>query len=412
MNDASRRISRYFLLQVTINVAFGVVVFIALALMGLPHAGFFAALAMLSRFVPYIGIPVAALIPTLLSLAVFPGWEHSLEIIGLFLILEIVTGNYIEPRVYGKHTGLSSLAVLIAAVFWTLIWGPVGLFLSIPLTVCLVVMGSHVPSLEFLAVLLGDRPVIPPYTRFFQRMLARDEHEAANILESHLKNESLASVYDFMLIPALTLVETERQRGELEESTVSFIRKSISEMVDESGFRALEEKHHREETDPESVGPANAANILVIPVRDGGDDLIATMLAQVLNQAGFNAACIPIERIDETVAAVMGQRPDMVFLSGMPPVAMARANRIYRALRTADPALKIIMGIWHYNEDPARAAQMISRTEELPICTSLADALVAARVNPALKPAVPEPLDESPQLVAIPTEEQFTVRSS
>ncbi|MGA2851560.1 MAG: AI-2E family transporter [Terracidiphilus sp.] len=409
MGDASRRISRYFLLQVTINVAFGALVYVALSVIGLPHAGFFASLAILCRFVPYIGTPVAALTPTFLSLAVFPGWEHSAEIFGFFLVLEIITGNYVEPRVYGKHTGLSSLAVLIAAVFWTLIWGPVGLFLSIPLTVCLIVMGSHIPSLEFLAVLLGDRPVIPPYTRFFQRMLAHDEREAANILQSSLRSESLALVYDSILIPALTLVETERQRGELDEHTVRFIRKSASEMVDELGFRAQEEKNGRAPGETDFANSTHAAHmqtarIQVIPVRDGADDLISTMLAQVLNEAGFDAECIPVQSIDETVSAITMRKPDMVFLSGMPPVAMARANRIFRGLRSADPALKIAMGIWHYNEDPVTAAQMISRAEELPICTSLADALVAARVHPAPNPAVPEPLDESPELVAVPSD--------
>ena len=166
MSDASRRISRYFLLQVAVNVVYGAIVCAALYFIGLPHAILFAALAILCRFVPYIGAPIAALTPTLLSLAVFPGWSHTALIFGLFVVLEIVTANYVEPRVYGHHTGLSSLAVLIAAAFWTLIWGPVGLILSVPLTVCLVVMGSHIPSLEFLAVLLGDQPVMPPVHRF------------------------------------------------------------------------------------------------------------------------------------------------------------------------------------------------------------------------------------------------------
>jgi len=154
----------------------------------------------------------------------------------------------------------------------------------------------------------------------------------------------------------------------------------------------------------DSPNLANAANILVIPVRDGSDDLISTMLTQVLDQAGFHSTCIPIQRIDETVTNVNGQKPDMVFLSGMPPVAMARANRIFRALRSANPALKIAMGIWHYNEDPDKAARMISRTDDLPICTSLADAIIAARAIAAPRPAVPEPLDESPDLVSVPAD--------
>ena len=407
MSDASRRISRYFLVQITVNVTYGAIVCLALYLIGRPHSVLFAALATLCRFVPYIGAPVAALTPTLLSLAVFPGWSHSALIFGCFVVLEIVTANYVEPHVYGKHTGLSSLAVLIAAVFWTLIWGPVGLILSIPLTVCLVVMGSHVPSLEFLTVLLGDQPVIPPYTAFYQRLLAHDEREAADILLTSLKSESLAAVYDSILIPALSVVEMERQKGELEESTVGFIRSSTSEMVEELGFRASEEKSEQAQSAPDGANSANSANatsIVVIPVRDGSDDLISTMLAQVLDQAGFQAISIPVRGIDETVSAVAKQRPDVVFLSGMPPVAMARAHRIFHSLRAANPALKIIMGIWHYNEDPTRASQMISRIEELHISTSLADAIAEARAHAAPHPFVAEPLDESPRLVTIPPE--------
>ncbi len=423
MSDASRRISRYFLLQIAVNLVFATVIAIALYLIGLPHAVLFAALAFLCRFVPYVGAPIAALTPTLLSLAVFPGWRHSAEIFGVFVVLEIVTANYVEPHIYGKHTGLSSLAVLIAATFWTLIWGPVGLILSVPLTVCLVVMGSHVPSLEFLTVLLGDQPVIPPYTAFYQRMLAHDEREAADILENSLKTESLTAVYDSILIPALTLVEMERQKGDLEETTLRFIRNSTSEMVDELGFRAIEEKNESTESSSASttgknplspyvpvpgpsvpVPPIPGPSVLVIPVRDGFDDLISTMLSQVLDQAGFRAASIPIQRIDETVSAVAEQKPDIVFLSGMPPVAMARANRIFRTLRSANPALKIVMGIWHYNEDPSHAAQMISRTEGLHISTSLADAVAEARALTEPQPAVPEPLDGSPHLVSTPTD--------
>ncbi len=419
MRDASRRISRYFLLQVAVNIVYGTLVCVALYFIGLPHWFLFGALAFLCRFVPYVGAPIAALTPTVLSLAVFPGWRHSAEIFGVFVLLEIVTANYVEPHVYGKHTGLSTLAVLIAAAFWTLIWGPVGLILSVPLTVCLVVMGSHIPSLEFLTVLLGDQPVIPPYTAFYQRMLAHDEREASDILQNCLKSESLAAVYDSILIPALTLVEMERQKGELEESTVSFIRTSTSEMVEELGFRAAEEKNESARNLESNANAENAAGVaeslipnpsipapgvVVIPVRDGSDDLISTMLTQVLDQAGFHSTCIPIQRIDETVAAVTEQKPDLVFLSGMPPVAMARANRIFRSLRRANPALKIVMGIWNYNEDPAKAAQMISRTEDLHISTSLSDAIAEAQAHAEPHPAVAEPLDESPQLVTTPSD--------
>ena len=194
MKDASARISRYFSLQLLVNLTYGTLVFTVLYFMGMPHAVLFGFIAGLLRFVPYLGAPVAALLPTLLSLAVFQGWTHSLMIVATFAVLEIVTANYAEPRIYGKHTGLSSLAILIAAAFWTLIWGPVGLVLSVPLTVCLVVIGGHVPALKFLTVMLGDKPVVPPATCYYQRLLAHDEREAADIVDTCLKDSSLESI--------------------------------------------------------------------------------------------------------------------------------------------------------------------------------------------------------------------------
>ena len=437
MRDASRRISRYFLLQVAVNVTYGALVCIALYFIGLPHSLLFGALAALCRFVPYIGAPIAALAPTLLSIAVFHGWEHTILILAVFCVLEVITANYAEPHIYGRHTGLSSLAILIAAAFWTLIWGPVGLILSVPLTVCLVVMGSHIPSLGFLAVLLGDQPAIPTYTSFYQRLLAHDEREAADLLFNALKSDPLVTVYDAIFIPALTLVEKDRQQGELDDTTLRFIRERASDMVDELGFRAdqaansansaegsqnshgsrpqseisntsmsASQDANRSSVPPYSLPPAPSTSdrhvIAVLPIRDGADDLVSIMLTQVLNLAGFQATCLPVRAIHEVVAQVAEQNPAIVFLSGMPPVAMARANRLFRSLRSTQAESRVIMGIWNYTDDPTRAAQMISRTEDLHISTSLADALAQAQALTEPKPAVPEPLDSSPQLVTAP----------
>ena len=406
MSDASRRISRYFQLQLAVNLTFGSLVAVSLSVIGLPHAVLFGALAALCRFVPYIGVPVAALTPTFLSLAVFQGWRHTVLIIGTFIVLEVVTGNYIEPRIYGRHTGLSSLAILIAAAFWTLIWGPVGLILSVPLTVCLVVMGSHVRSLDFLTVLLGDRPVIPPYTCFYQRMLAHDEREAADMLENALKSEPLVAVYDSILIPALTVVEKDRQQGELDEDTARFIRSTTFELVDELGFRAFEERDQASANPGEPVNgsPPALPRAAIVPVRDGSDDLVSTMLTQVLSLAGFKATSLPIRPIEETISAVADQNPEVVVLSGMPPVAIARANRLYRSLRAANAQLRIIVGIWNYTEDHSRAAQMISRTDPPHISTSLADAVAQAQLAIEPRPAVPQQLDSSPRLLSTPSD--------
>jgi predicted PurR-regulated permease PerM len=380
MNDATRRISRYFSLQLLINFIFGCLIWSVLHLIGLPHALLFGSLAALFRFVPYVGSPVAALLPTLLSLAVFHGWSRTTMIVGVFVVLELFTGNYVEPHIYGRHTGLSSLAILVAAAFWTLIWGPVGLALSVPLTVCLVVMGRHVPSLEFLTVMLGDQPVVPPFTCFYQRLLARDSHEASEILETCLKDGSLETIYDSVLIPALILSEKDRQEGDLDESTVGFIHQTARELIDELGFR--------DNGDSESenglgvrMGHAGAGTLkaLCIPVRDETDELGSLMLAQLLEKAGAESLAIPVRRADEVLATVSAENPDVVFLSGMPPFAMARAHRLYRSLRAQNPQRKIMIGIWNYPDDVSRAAQKISRGEELAIATTLAGALAQVR---------------------------------
>jgi hypothetical protein len=292
-----------------------------------------------------------------------------------------VTANYAEPHIYGRHTGLSSLAILVAAAFWTLIWGPVGLALSVPLTVCLVVMGSHVPSLEFLTVMLGDQPVVPPFTCFYQRLLARDQHEASEILETCLKDGSLETIYDSVLIPALILSEKDRQEGDLDESTIDFIRQTARDLIDELGFKDNGDAEPENGIGARASGRtgSSAPKALCIPVRDETDELGSMMLAQLLEKAGMEAVALPVRRADEVLAAVSAENPDVVFLSGMPPFAMARAHRLYRGLRAQNPQRKIMIGIWSYPDDVSRAAQKISRGEEIPIATTLAGALAQAR---------------------------------
>lgn len=391
MRDASRRITRYFSLQLLVNIAFGCIICAGLYLIGLPHPLLFGALATLLRFVPYIGAPVAAAIPTVLSLAVFPEWTKSLLIVGLFFVLELVTGNYAEPRIYGKHTGLSSLAILVAAAFWTLIWGPVGLILSVPLTVCLVVIGSHVPALEFLNVLLGDQPAIPQSTCFYQRLLARDEREAGEILETCLKDSELNDVYDGVLIPALVLSEEDRMQGDVEEPTIRYIRTTARDLIEEIGFR--DNAPHG--THPASKGHAPDAahesvrtlRVSCIPIRDEVDELGAMMLAQVLSDDRVKADAAPVRRLDEILASVASDNPDVVFLCGLPPLGIARSHRIYRTLRARHPKLRIMIGIWSYADDPNQAAQKISGGEEARVMTRLTEAAAEVRSFLGAQPA-------------------------
>ena len=381
MDDASRRISRYFRLLLSVNVVYGSVIFGALWLLGLPHALLFGAIAGLLRFIPYIGPPTAGLLPTLLSLAVFHGWEKSLIIVGIFTCLEIATANYVEPRIYGRHTGLSPLAVVLAAAFWALLWGPVGLLLSIPLTVCLVVMGRHVPALDFLTVMLGDKPPMPAWTCFYQRLLAHDEREAGEILESCASNQPLPDVFDSVLVPALVMSEEDRLHRDLDESTVQSIRDNVRELLEEFKYR---KEHGAVDVEylPVTPPPAPGAPLLklaCVPVRDETDELAALMLAAAMEGGQVRAFATPVQRTEETVEAVARENPDMVFLVGLPPFSFARSHRIYRVLRARFPLLRIMAGIWNHPDDPAEAARKIGGGEQLRLFTRLADAVGEVR---------------------------------
>ena len=230
LEDAATRVSRYLATQFLINFTFGVAVGIGLFVIGVPNAILWGILATTLRFIPYIGPWIAAAMPIGLSMAISTNWLAPILTLGLFVVLELISNNVIEPWLYGKSTGVSAVAVLIAAVFWTWLWGIAGLLLATPLTVCLLVIGKHVPQLSFLNILLGNEPVFEPKKRVYQRLLAGDQEEAAELVEEFLEHQPLVEVYDTVLIPALALAETHWHRGELDEGRHKFILESLTEI--------------------------------------------------------------------------------------------------------------------------------------------------------------------------------------
>jgi predicted PurR-regulated permease PerM len=380
MDDTSQRISRYLSLQGLVNIGFGLIIFVVLHFMKLPHALLFGALAGLLRFIPYLGAPIGALLPTALSVAVYHGWTKTLLIMAIFFCMEMVTANLLEPHVYGKHTGLSSLAILVAAIFWALIWGPIGLILSVPLTVCLIVVGAHVPSLQFLTVLLGDQPVMGPEAHYYQRLLANDQREASQVLETHLKGATLEDLYDTVLIPALNLAEQDRHQNELDDSTVDFISQTTKDLVEELSLRQ----------DDSTIPEVSARRIACLPVRDDADELVGIMLAQLLERAGYSSTAIPIGSVDGMLAEVARTDPDIVCLSALPPYAISHARGIYRRVRSKQPNAKIIIGLWNYTEDPVKAAAEISGGEQKLLCTTLGQMILQTNLaSGALLRAIP-----------------------
>src|SRR3954470_19388180 len=284
LTDAGARVSRYLLMQLIVNVTYGLPIGIGLYFIGVPNPLLWGLMATVLRFIPYIGPWLASAIPLLLAFAVDPGWSMLFWTIGLYVVVELISNNAIEPWLYGSSTGLSSLAILVAAVFWTWLWGPVGLLLSTPLTVCLVVLARYFPQLEFLSVLLGDEPVLSEDARFYQRLLAMDLEEAENLAEKYLKEHSLPETFDDMIVPALALSEFDRHRGFLPENKQTFITESTREIIKNLGETV-------EEGNPSAAAPGQTdrceAKLLWLPAKDEADELAGTSLAMLLNSRGI-----------------------------------------------------------------------------------------------------------------------------
>ena len=302
MDDAADRVSRYLRLQLLVNVIYGVCIAIALYFIGVPNALLWGALGVVLRFIPYVGPWIAALLPTLLALAVSPGWTKPILTVVVLTAIELTLSNVLEPLLYGKHTGISSIALIIAAVFWTWLWGPLGLVLATPLTVCLVVMGRHVPSLSFLSVLLSDEEALTPAEDCYHRLLTVGEQDEIEFVEAYLKANSLTALYDAVFIPVITAAETDARLDALDEEQLNQIKQSIRDMIEDLGTRPVPGSHAAgddvmaEQDKPKEIPmPAMAVSYRVccLPARDERDELAGTMLAQLLQQRGFEAASAP-----------------------------------------------------------------------------------------------------------------------
>jgi len=391
LDDAGSRVSRYLLLQLVINACFGAVIGVGLYFIGIPNSMLWGVVAALLRFLPYVGSPLAAVLPILLSLAIFPTWTGPVATIGLYFAVELLVGNFLEPLVYGAHTGISSFAILFVAIFWTLIWGPIGLLLSTPLTVCLVVLGRHVPALSFLNIMLGDQPVLSPEAHYYQRLLASDQTEAKQVLEDYLKTNSLEDLYDSVLIPALALAEQDRHHDDLEEITEQFICKSTKELLDELGNKSKEPpaaEVQRAQSDLAELSapkiqeepPSHATSVVCIPARDEADEIVGIMLTQLLERAGYQAQAISIGTTAEMLAQVKEVAPDIVCISALPPFALLHARDLYKRVRSNVPNAKVIVGLWKFSGDPIKAAARFNIVSDDKLAITLAQTVLQVGV--------------------------------
>jgi predicted PurR-regulated permease PerM len=390
-DDAGSRVSRYLLLQLVINACFGAVIGVGLYFIGIPNSMLWGVVAALLRFLPYVGSPLAAVLPILLSLAIFPTWTGPVATIGLYLIVEMLVGNFLEPLIYGAHTGISSFAILFAAIFWTLIWGPIGLLLSTPLTVCLVVLGRHVPALQFLNIMLGDQPVLSPEAHYYQRLLASDQAEAKQVLEEYLKTKPLEDLYDSVLIPALALAEQDRHHDDLEEITEQFICKSTKELLEELGDKSKEPADAEMQKADSDLAALSApkiqlepsgrvTSVVCIPARDEADEIVGIMLAQLLERAGYQAQAIPIGTTAEMIAQAKEAAPDIVCISALPPFALLHARDLYKRVRSNVPNAKVIVGLWKFSGDPIKAAARFNIVGDDKLAITLAQTVLQVGV--------------------------------
>ena len=403
LDEASHRVSRYLLLQTVVNLCYAIVIGIALHFIGIPNAMLWGAIAGTLRFLPYIGPPIGALLPVVLSLAVFDGWSRPLMTAGTFLCLEIVVSNFLEPILYGAQTGVSPIGILFAAVFWTTLWGPIGLLLSTPLTVCLVVMGRHIPHLAFLQIILGDEPVLTSDARFYQRLLAMDQEEARQVLEQDLREKQLSEVYDSVVVPALSLVEQDRHRGLLDEASEKFIFQSTKELVEEQMERlphdtgqpasgpggADRETDVRVNTLSPGGSHSSTYKIVCMSARDEADEIVAMMLMQLLQQAGYAAQCIGIGSSAEMLEQMSQEKPAVVCISALPPFAVAHARTLYRKVREYSPNLQIVLGLWGFSGDATKIASRMGMRSSAKVCATLSQVVGQIRSGAEIQPELP-----------------------
>jgi predicted PurR-regulated permease PerM len=385
MDDAARRVSRYLLRQLVVNSCCGLPIGFGLAVIGIPNAALWGIFAALLRFIPYLGIVIAACFPLALAVAVDPGWMLLVWVILLFVAIELVVAYLLEPWVYSASTGLSSVALIAAATFWTWLWGPIGLLLSTPLTVCLVVLGRHVPQLEFLDVLLGSTPVLAPDETFYQRLLANDPEEATEQAEEFVKERRIGEFFDEVVIPALRRAQDDSDDGALTPER----RRMIKE-----GIRAMLESHSDDTSDG---GPASEH--LARPETEGTPQIVCVAARNELDEAAASLLVYLLRtehsvQVDEAVPAEalassyprewLSGRTTLVCLSLISTTSPARARYLVRRLHRRAPHARVVVGFWGLasGELPAAIAG-----PQIIVATSLREAITS--LDPDLATAAP-----------------------
>ncbi|RCW80334.1 AI-2E family transporter [Phyllobacterium bourgognense] len=374
LHDAGKRVGQYLLMQLIINISFGVPIGIGLWFIGIPNPMLWGMLAIVLRFVPYIGPIIAAAFPLILSLAVDPGWMTLFWTAALFIVLELISNNIMEPLLYGSKTGLSPVAILMAAIVWTWIWGPIGLILSTPLTVCLVVLGRHVPKFEFLDVLLGNEPVLLPPQQLYQRLLSGDPDEATEKAEEYLQSATVMDYYASVAIPALLLAEHDRGRGVLDEPRRNRVAQSMILLVENlSEYHDVEDEEVKE-AEAEAKGKKAGADekkskieksktIVSAGGRGDLDDAAAVVLGDILERKDFDIRDISHDELEAVnIGKLDLSNVSTICISYLNTSSVAHARYLVRRIRRRNARIQIVIGFWAENADDIDGEKIVGST--------------------------------------------------
>jgi len=343
LDEAAQRISRYLVMQTTINASFGVAIGTVLFLIGLPYALLFGFLAAMLRFIPYVGPLIGGGLPVLLSLAVIPGWQGPLLVLGVIVGAELICNMLLEPLLYGQSAGVSQVALLVAIAFWTWLWGPVGLIVATPLTVCLVVLSRYVPDLQFLAVLLGDEPPLDLHARLYQRLLAGDAEEAREIVHEFGDAHPESHAYDELLVPALVAMRADRVRAALSPADEQRVLRAAREVIDAIDL----ERRGKAAPEPAEPGAHRPPRIPAYPANGAPDDLGVAILRNLVD--GPYAEIAPAWWADAALDGdfdPVGTPPPVACIVALSAESVGPARRIAQVLRRRLPSTRVVVIAW------------------------------------------------------------------
>ena len=369
LDDAAKRIARYLTAQCIVNGTYGLAIGIALVVIGYlrqdhlvgdidggtlfyPGVVVWALLCFALRFIPYLGPWLAAAFPIFVSVAFYDDWTTFIIVGSVFVVIELISNNVMEPMLYGSAVGMSDLAVIVAASFWTFIWGPEGLLVATPLTTVLVVLGKYVPGLSFFDTLLGAEPVLSPPSRLYQRLLALDAEDAEEVVEEYRTEHTLTETFDDLVLPALSMSEVDREAGNLTTERADFVRKAMKDLVFTLGDQREPLPSDSVDASETAELPENVrrARVMVLPAADAADETVADMLKHLLDRRGFNTTVLDYDALaSEKLEATKAQRADVVVISALPPRALARARYLVKRLEACDGFAgnaSVVVGLW------------------------------------------------------------------